>query len=534
MPQMTKDAPKRVAVIGAGISGVCAAAHLLKAGLEVVVFERSGIAGGVWHFDKRVAHDPSPYPSEIPSRGDYEPIPGLAYSTPPPEDEITDELEIIHAPPGPCYAGLKNNVSTREMKVSLASWPPRTADFVTQNVLEEYIQGIAEQHGVNAVTHYHTRVEEVRKHEGRWAVRTTRLQQTATPGWRLVERLWAFDAVVVASGHYHMPRIPDYPGLSEWKRAYPDRVWHSKRYRSPQICRDQNLLLVGAGVSAADIAKESIGVARHIYQSARGGLFDLPASFLPEGVTRVGAIKSFELEARQCGLRDDSSEPIAGKVVLQNGDTLSDIHAVILCTGYITSYPFLRHLHRDDISAQQANQTVLVTAEGNMNHNLHKDMFYIEDPSLIFIGAPYHIATFSLFEFQGQVAARVLSGKAQLPSYDEMRREYNEKVRAKGLGREFHSLKAAGAEEAYVKDLVDWVNADAERLGVKDKMVGHTPEWHVAKKDREARIRLIFAAKEEEKIDSVEVVVGLGGDGGEGGEGGEGGLAGGRLESGST
>ncbi|EXJ62031.1 hypothetical protein A1O7_02464 [Cladophialophora yegresii CBS 114405] len=513
MSQMTRDAPKRVAVIGAGISGVCAAAHLLKAGLEVVAFERSSIAGGVWHFDERVAHDPSPYPSEVPSRGDYEPIPVAAYRTPPPEDEDIDELEIIHAPPGPCYAGLKNNVSTREMKVSLASWPAGTADFVTQNVLEEYIQGIAEQQGVNAVTHYRTRVEEVRKHEGRWLVRTTRLQKTATPGWRLVERHWTFDAVVVASGHYHMARIPDYPGLSEWKRAYPDRVWHSKRYRSPQICRDQNVLLLGAGVSAADIARESVGVARHIYQSARGGLFDLPASFLPEGITRVGAIRSFELEASQRGIRDESSEPIAGKVVLENGETLCDIHSVILCTGYITSYPFLPHLHRDDISAGQANQPVLVTAEGNMNHNLHKDMFYIEDPSLIFIGVPYHIATFSLFEFQGQVAERVLSGKAQLPRYDEMRREYDEKARTKGLGREFHRFKAPGAEEAYVKDLVDWVNADAERLGVEDKMVGHPPEWHVAKQDREARIRLIFTAKEAEKIDSVEEVVGLVGEG---------------------
>jgi glycine/D-amino acid oxidase-like deaminating enzyme len=39
---------RRVAVIGAGISGVVAAAHLLKAGLQVKVFERSHAAGGVW------------------------------------------------------------------------------------------------------------------------------------------------------------------------------------------------------------------------------------------------------------------------------------------------------------------------------------------------------------------------------------------------------------------------------------------------------------------------------------------------------
>lgn len=46
---MSEGAIKRVAVIGAGISGVVSAGHLLAAGLEVTVFERSQAAGGVWY-----------------------------------------------------------------------------------------------------------------------------------------------------------------------------------------------------------------------------------------------------------------------------------------------------------------------------------------------------------------------------------------------------------------------------------------------------------------------------------------------------
>lgn len=37
-----------VAVIGAGISGVVTAGHLLATGIKVTVFERSNAAGGVW------------------------------------------------------------------------------------------------------------------------------------------------------------------------------------------------------------------------------------------------------------------------------------------------------------------------------------------------------------------------------------------------------------------------------------------------------------------------------------------------------
>ncbi len=39
---------RRVAVIGAGVSGVTTAAHLKAEGLDVTVFEKAPVAGGVW------------------------------------------------------------------------------------------------------------------------------------------------------------------------------------------------------------------------------------------------------------------------------------------------------------------------------------------------------------------------------------------------------------------------------------------------------------------------------------------------------
>ena len=38
----------KVGIVGAGISGVVAGAHLKAAGVDITVFERSGEAGGVW------------------------------------------------------------------------------------------------------------------------------------------------------------------------------------------------------------------------------------------------------------------------------------------------------------------------------------------------------------------------------------------------------------------------------------------------------------------------------------------------------
>ena len=40
---------RTVAIIGAGVSGVSSAIHLRNAGLDVTVFERGDVAGGVWY-----------------------------------------------------------------------------------------------------------------------------------------------------------------------------------------------------------------------------------------------------------------------------------------------------------------------------------------------------------------------------------------------------------------------------------------------------------------------------------------------------
>ena len=50
----------------------------------------------------------------------------------------------------------------------------------------------------------------------------------------MLTMLQKFDAVVVASGHYHAARVPNTPGLAEWKQRWPERVEHSKRYRKPE------------------------------------------------------------------------------------------------------------------------------------------------------------------------------------------------------------------------------------------------------------------------------------------------------------
>lgn len=491
---------RTVAVIGAGISGVTSAAHLLRQGLEVTVFERSSTAGGVWHFDEETAIEPS-YPNETPSKGDYDPLPrddsrecltprrtpdkdvsdgettssgeGRAQSRVTVEEKVQGSYaRIAHAPPGPCYAGLKNNVPLTLMKTTLAEWPPGLEEFDCHRHLDEYIQRTARLTGVGDVAHYDTRVDKVAKSGEKWDVETTTWRPSARPSYRS----WSFDAIVVATGHYHMPRTPDFPGLRELKERFPARIRHSKGYRHAEAFRDQTVLLVGAGTSSTDIAKELAGIAKHVYQSSRGGQFDHPASVLPSNATRIGSIQSFEVDETRLNRQSIHGTQLAARVVLSNGQRLCGIDHIVICTGYVTSYPYLSQFHDDSLADFEADPKVLVTKDGNMVHNLHRDIFYIEDPTLAFVGKPYHTANFSLFEFQAQIVARAFSARLDLPPRSDMRAEYDARVAAKGLGRDFHSLRATGAEPAYAQQLVDWANEYAEGRGV-ERMQGHTEAW---------------------------------------------------------
>jgi hypothetical protein len=252
---------------------------------------------------------------------------------------------------------------------------------------------------------------------------------------------------------------------------------HSKQYRRAEKFRGKKLLIIGAGVSATDICRELGEVADKLYQSVRGGAFDLPPTLLPEIAERVAEVSSYVADdGFTPGHPLGPDDPIPGSVVLKDGRTLTGIDYVIVATGYITSYPFLPQLHSDTVPAAEAGPDLVVTADGQMAHNLHKDIFYISDPTLAFVGVPYHIATFSLFDFQSQIVARVFAGKAILPSEDQMRDEYEARLRDRGAGRNFHSLREDGMEIAYVKDLVDWANRDADAQGV-DRMAGHPQAW---------------------------------------------------------
>lgn len=73
-------------------------------------------------------------------------------------------------------------------------------------------------------------------------------------------------AVVVATGNYHTPVLPEWPGIE----AFTGEVLHSEHYRNAAPFGGRDVLVAGAGNSATDIALQlSDGVARRVWMAVR-------------------------------------------------------------------------------------------------------------------------------------------------------------------------------------------------------------------------------------------------------------------------
>ena len=95
-----------------------------------------------------------------------------------------------------------------------------------------------------------------------------------------------FDNVIVASGHFSVPNVPEYPGFDKFN----GRVLHAHDFRDAREFAGKDLLLLGSSYSAEDIGSQcwkygakSITVA---YRNAPMG-FNWPSKL--EGSAEAGA-----------------------------------------------------------------------------------------------------------------------------------------------------------------------------------------------------------------------------------------------------
>lgn len=114
-----------------------------------------------------------------------------------------------------------------------------------------------------------TEMLDLRRGPGGWTVRTTKGELDAL-------------AVVVASGAFDRPVVPDWPGLADYAGAFQ----HVAGYRDPRAHRGRHVLVVGSGASGLEVALQlADGGARRVDLSVRSGIHLFPRQIGPFPLT---------------------------------------------------------------------------------------------------------------------------------------------------------------------------------------------------------------------------------------------------------
>uniref|UniRef100_H3D6L8 Flavin-containing monooxygenase n=1 Tax=Tetraodon nigroviridis TaxID=99883 RepID=H3D6L8_TETNG len=449
---------RRVAVIGAGSSGLACAKACVEEGLEPVCFERGHDIGGLWNFREW---------SE----------PGWAG----------------------VYRSLVANTSKEMMCFSDFPMPADYPNYPHNSQMLQYLRLYAEFHLLPYIRFQTTVTRVTRRPDfsqsGRWDI------ETVTSDGE--EEKHVFDAVLVCSGQFGYPSSPleDLPGHQD----FPGERLHSRDYRDPEAYRGKRVLVVGIGNSGGDIAVEISRCAEMTFLSTRRGAWvisRMSRQGLPVDISSITRFNQVLMELlpwsllnglleralnqkydhRLYGLQPHHrfldrkvliNDELPGQilkgrlsvkadlrafqgsgVLFEDGSVEENIHAVVFCTGYRSGFSFLP----PDLGGGPHGDPAL-----------YRRVFppSLLPPTLAVVGLIQASGPiFPLVEMQGRWAVRVFAGLSFLPPKDRML-EVMEGDRRRNSGR--HSCHRTAALTVSYIPYMDFM---AEQVGVRPSLLG--------------------------------------------------------------
>ncbi|SEH10409.1 flavin-containing monooxygenase [Thermoleophilum album] len=394
----------RVCIVGAGSSGIAACQVMQANDIDFDCFERGSNVGGNWRYDNDN---------------------GMSSA----------------------YKSLFINTSRRMMEYRSFPMPEDYPDYPHHTQIAKYFDDFVDHFGLRERITFRHEVQRVEPIDGAWQVKVRSIDTGET-------RTEVYDAVIVANGHHWLPRYPEPP--FEGQDTFAGEQLHSHYYREPdERFVDRNVLVLGFGNSAVDIACESSRVSRITYLAMRRGAWVIPkyiegkpvdqlqnefTSRLPFRLQRwylqrliiktQGRMEDYGLPKPDHKLGEAhptiSSEllprighgrikpkpniaRIEGRTVHFVDGTSEEVDTIVWCTGYQISFPFLPR----EVIDPKDNRVRLY------RHVVHPDR-----PGLYFIGLVQPLgAIMPIAEAQSEWIADLLLGRCALPDRERMWRE---------------------------------------------------------------------------------------------------------------
>ncbi|ETE59349.1 Dimethylaniline monooxygenase [N-oxide-forming] 5, partial [Ophiophagus hannah] len=245
---------KRVAIIGAGSSGLCNIKCCLEEGLEPVCFESSDDIGGLWRFKDN-----------------------------PEEDRAS------------IYKSVIINTSKEMMCFSDFPIPDDFPNYMHNSKIMDYFRMYAKHFDLLKYIHFKTKVCNITKCSdfsisGQWDVTTESDGKQESS---------VFDAVLVCTGHHTSAYLPldSFPELHQKRQktspclqggpnthkysillgitTFKGHYLHSRDYKSPDAFTGKRVIVIGIGNSGVDLAVEISHTAQQVFLSTRRGAWIL-------------------------------------------------------------------------------------------------------------------------------------------------------------------------------------------------------------------------------------------------------------------
>ncbi|CAB4017658.1 Dimethylaniline monooxygenase [N-oxide-forming] 5, partial [Paramuricea clavata] len=406
-------AEQNVAIIGCGASGLTSIKSCLDAGLKPVCFEQQSTFGGAWNYT----------------------------------DEPRQNLASVHK-------STVTNTSKLVTGFSDFPMPKEFPNYLPQRLVREYFEMYGKEFDLAKYVEFNTEVVKLERSAdhgdtGKWVVSTRILDSTNS---EITTK--TFDAVMICNGRYWDLAKPNIPGMEKFKGV----IVHSGDYRTFHPYVGKRVVVVGCSHSAVDIAVELSHHAAQVYISTRSGCYvftrlgrggqpldfsisratqliplAILAKLLPGLVNNKVDFRNFGLQPTgtlgvnkfpivndeiqhriitgMLKVKGNVKEIAENSVTLQGGETLDNIDALVLATGFKLKYSFAKDI---------------IEVKDDFYTSLYKHIFLPGDKwhTLAVIGAVVvDASTAAASEMQARVAAEVFAGRCSLPSKGEMEKE---------------------------------------------------------------------------------------------------------------
>lgn len=399
---------------------------------QIEVFEQRSSVGGVWNYNE--SSTKAGMSTIIPHLNPHEPAEKPVWI-----DHTEGPREATFV--SPVYDRLETNIPKDLMRFSDKAFPSEAQLFPKHRTVKQYLEEYAED--VKSLIQFETQVSEVKLQNealSTWSL-TTKDLRTGT------DRIHTYDAVVVASGHFTVPYVPDILGIQAWDTAYPGSISHSKFYDSPEPFRGKKVVVVGSSASGLDIGTQINEVSKGKLLVSQRSESYLAAPPNGDKIICPEIVEFLPSTTHDRGIK------------FADGRIEEHVESIVFCTGYFYSYPFLSSLNPPAVT------------DGWRTRNVFQQLFYIDHPTLVFPVLSQRVIPFPMAENHAAVFSRVWSARLTLPSKDEMKAWEASEVEAKGDGKAFHLLPFP-MDADYLNYLYHWAEKANPRPGLSNNGQG--------------------------------------------------------------